>query len=107
MLHLELSIRGSGMAYEPGDSIGVLPLNPPDLVAGLCKRLSVSPDKVGTFKTRILHDSASPAHAHSVALSVRCIAPYPGFSTANTSHAGSLLAPSVPARSVLHHRCCT
>jgi NADPH-ferrihemoprotein reductase len=46
VLHLELSIRHSHMAYEPGDSIGVLPANPPELVANTCKRLGVNPSRV-------------------------------------------------------------
>jgi sulfite reductase (NADPH) flavoprotein alpha-component len=30
--HLELSLEGSGLTYEPGDALGVWPLNPPELV---------------------------------------------------------------------------
>ena len=30
--HLELSLEGSGLSYEPGDSLSVLPRNAPDLV---------------------------------------------------------------------------
>ena len=33
--HVELDIAGSGIRYEPGDSLGVLPLNPPALVEAL------------------------------------------------------------------------
>ncbi|KAG2451316.1 hypothetical protein HYH02_003922 [Chlamydomonas schloesseri] len=46
VLHLELSIRGSNIAYSPGDAIGVLPTNHPDLVTNLCKRLNLNPDRV-------------------------------------------------------------
>jgi sulfite reductase (NADPH) flavoprotein alpha-component len=31
--HVELSLAGSGLAYEPGDALGVWPVNPPQLVA--------------------------------------------------------------------------
>jgi sulfite reductase (NADPH) flavoprotein alpha-component len=31
--HLELSLGDSGLSYEPGDSLGVWPRNPPELVA--------------------------------------------------------------------------
>jgi sulfite reductase (NADPH) flavoprotein alpha-component len=31
-LHLELSLAGSGLVYEPGDALAVLPLNSPDVV---------------------------------------------------------------------------
>ena len=30
--HLELSLAGSGIAYEPGDALAVQPVNPPELV---------------------------------------------------------------------------
>lgn len=30
--HLELSLEGSGLSYEPGDSLGIYPQNPPSLV---------------------------------------------------------------------------
>ena len=30
--HLEISISGSGLNYEVGDSVGVVPSNPPELV---------------------------------------------------------------------------
>lgn len=38
--HIELSLEGSGISYEPGDSIGILANNPPSLVdsiIGFCK----------------------------------------------------------------------
>ncbi|EFJ49456.1 hypothetical protein VOLCADRAFT_59322, partial [Volvox carteri f. nagariensis] len=50
VIHLELSIRGSNMVYEPGDSIGVLPVNHPDLITNLCKRLNLNPDRVFTLQ---------------------------------------------------------
>jgi sulfite reductase (NADPH) flavoprotein alpha-component len=31
-LHLELSLAGSGMTYEPGDALAVVPVNAPDVV---------------------------------------------------------------------------
>lgn len=31
-LHLELSLAGSGMSYEPGDALAVVPVNAPDIV---------------------------------------------------------------------------
>jgi len=33
--HIELSLAGAGLAYEPGDALGVWPLNPPALVAAV------------------------------------------------------------------------
>ncbi len=36
--HVELSLEGSGMTYEPGDSIGILANNPPELVEAILKQ---------------------------------------------------------------------
>src|SRR5690606_10182002 len=33
--HIELSLEGSGLTYEPGDSLGVVPQNDPDMVEAL------------------------------------------------------------------------
>lgn len=37
--HFEISIQGSGIRYEVGDSLGVLPSNPPELVELILKEL--------------------------------------------------------------------
>lgn len=42
VIHVELDITGSKLRYKPGDSIGVLPQNPPDLVEALLKRLGLN-----------------------------------------------------------------
>jgi sulfite reductase (NADPH) flavoprotein alpha-component len=39
--HIELSIEGSGLSYEPGDSLAVLVANPPQLVDELLNQLGV------------------------------------------------------------------
>ena len=36
-LHLELSLAGSGLAYEPGDSLGIVPVNDPAMVEAVLK----------------------------------------------------------------------
>jgi sulfite reductase (NADPH) flavoprotein alpha-component len=40
--HVELSLAGSGLTYEPGDALGVVPRNDPALVAALLDRLALS-----------------------------------------------------------------
>lgn len=35
--HVELSLEGSGITYEPGDSVGILAYNPPSLVDAILK----------------------------------------------------------------------
>jgi len=41
--HLELSLDGSALNYEPGDSVGVLPTNDPAVVAELLEALGLDP----------------------------------------------------------------
>ncbi|MBS0199260.1 MAG: assimilatory sulfite reductase (NADPH) flavoprotein subunit [Proteobacteria bacterium] len=42
--HVELSLEGSGLKYEPGDALGVWPLNPPRLVDALLAMLQLDGD---------------------------------------------------------------
>jgi sulfite reductase (NADPH) flavoprotein alpha-component len=37
--HIELSLEGSGLSYVPGDALGVVPSNDPDLVAALLEEM--------------------------------------------------------------------
>ncbi|MBT2755151.1 assimilatory sulfite reductase (NADPH) flavoprotein subunit [Mesobacillus foraminis] len=48
--HLELSLEGSGLVYQPGDSLGVLPENDPVLVGALLEELKWNPDAKVTVK---------------------------------------------------------
>jgi sulfite reductase (NADPH) flavoprotein alpha-component len=41
--HLELSVEGSALSYEPGDSVGVLPANGSDVVGDLLDALELDP----------------------------------------------------------------
>ncbi len=40
--HVELSLEGSGITYEPGDSVGILANNPPALVDAILRKTSFS-----------------------------------------------------------------
>ncbi|MDN6297221.1 MAG: assimilatory sulfite reductase (NADPH) flavoprotein subunit [Halomonas sp.] len=42
--HIELSLEGSGLSYQPGDSLGLYPQNAPSLVAGIIERLGLDAD---------------------------------------------------------------
>jgi sulfite reductase (NADPH) flavoprotein alpha-component len=46
VLHLELSLEGSGLQYEPGDALGVYAQNDPDLVSLLLDELGFSAEDV-------------------------------------------------------------
>ncbi|HEX4855013.1 assimilatory sulfite reductase (NADPH) flavoprotein subunit [Arenimonas sp.] len=39
--HLELSLEGSGLTYQPGDALGLWPRNPPALVSAVLAELSL------------------------------------------------------------------
>ncbi|MBE1441240.1 assimilatory sulfite reductase (NADPH) flavoprotein subunit [Paenibacillus sp. OAS669] len=43
--HLELSLEGSGLTYEPGDCVGVYPQNDPSLVDELIRFLQWNPEE--------------------------------------------------------------
>lgn len=55
--HVELSLEGSGLTYEPGDSVGILANNPPILVESILKQAHFDGSesvniKEGTFSLR-------------------------------------------------------
>lgn len=35
--HYEISLEGSGLSYEPGDALGIVPVNAPDVIEGILK----------------------------------------------------------------------
>ena len=43
--HLELSLEGSGLTYEPGDAVGIFTKNPPELVEQIIQRTGFEPEK--------------------------------------------------------------
>jgi len=43
--HIELDLAGSGLSYQPGDSLGVFPVNPPELINALLKVQGFSGDE--------------------------------------------------------------
>lgn len=49
--HVELSLEGSGLAFEPGDALGVLPSNDPALVETLLSTLDLSGDAALSLKS--------------------------------------------------------
>ncbi len=42
--HVELSLEGSGLHYEPGDALGLWPVNPPALVEAVLRTLELDGD---------------------------------------------------------------
>ncbi|NHC41757.1 assimilatory sulfite reductase (NADPH) flavoprotein subunit [Bacillus sp. MM2020_1] len=43
--HLELSLEGSGLTFEPGDSLGIYPANDPELVQLLLEEMNWDPEQ--------------------------------------------------------------
>jgi sulfite reductase (NADPH) flavoprotein alpha-component len=48
--HIEVSLADSGLTYQPGDALGVVPRNDPALVAAVLEKLSLSADAPVTVK---------------------------------------------------------
>jgi sulfite reductase (NADPH) flavoprotein alpha-component len=48
--HLEISLEGSGLTYEPGDSLGVYPENDPELVDLLLTEMNWDPEEAVRVK---------------------------------------------------------
>ena len=48
--HVELSLEGSGITYEPGDSVGILAYNPPSLVDDILKFKGFNGSETVTIK---------------------------------------------------------
>lgn len=46
--HLEISLEGSGLTFEPGDSLGIYPENDPELVNQLLEELKWDPEQLVT-----------------------------------------------------------
>ncbi|HNX54759.1 MAG TPA: assimilatory sulfite reductase (NADPH) flavoprotein subunit [Prolixibacteraceae bacterium] len=57
--HVELSLEGSGITYEPGDSVGILANNPPELVDAVLKHCALDGEEEITIKegTFLLSDA--------------------------------------------------
>ncbi|MDQ4147992.1 MAG: assimilatory sulfite reductase (NADPH) flavoprotein subunit [Pseudomonadota bacterium] len=64
--HVELSLEGSGLVFEPGDSLGVMPSNNPELVAELIQTLALKPDEtVVTYEGEMTLGNAL-SHAYEI-----------------------------------------
>ena len=52
--HLEISLEGSGLSYQPGDALGVWPVNPPPLVDAVLATLGFTGETPVTLGTETL-----------------------------------------------------
>mmetsp|Transcript_2942 Transcript_2942/g.7145 ORF Transcript_2942/g.7145 Transcript_2942/m.7145 type:complete len:880 (-) Transcript_2942:156-2795(-) len=61
IIHAEVDIEGSGIAYKPGDAFGLMPVNDPALVDGILARLRARCTGDEVFETTCSHlRSAAP-----------------------------------------------
>lgn len=52
--HLELSLEGSGLTFEPGDSLGVFPENDPEIVDLILEEIKMDPEEVVNINNQLL-----------------------------------------------------
>jgi sulfite reductase (NADPH) flavoprotein alpha-component len=64
--HIELSLEGSGLVYEPGDALGIVPRNDPALVEALLESLSLAADAPVAVKQQTLALSEALSSAYEI-----------------------------------------
>jgi sulfite reductase (NADPH) flavoprotein alpha-component len=64
--HIELSLEGSALSYEPGDSVGVLPANDPAVVAELLATLGLDPTQRVDVGTEAVALEFALAHKYEI-----------------------------------------
>jgi sulfite reductase (NADPH) flavoprotein alpha-component len=69
--HIELSLADSGLTYQPGDALGVVPRNDPALVEATLEKLSLSADTPVTVK----QDTISLGEALSGTFEITALTP--------------------------------
>ena len=88
--HIELSLTGSGMTYQPGDSLGVLPRNAPDYVRDILVATHLAADASVTVDGKQRQLIAALAETFEITTITR---PFVKAYVAETEHAelGALL----------------
>ena len=69
--HLELTLEGSGIKYEPGDALGVIAQNPPQLVVDIVEALGVIDSEVVETRIGKLPFNEALAHHYEITLLTR------------------------------------
>ncbi len=69
--HLELSLEGSGIHYEPGDALGVIAQNPPKLVKEIISTLGVIDNEVVETRIGKLPFNEALEHHYEITLLTR------------------------------------
>ncbi|KAF1020265.1 MAG: Sulfite reductase [NADPH] flavoprotein alpha-component [Paracidovorax wautersii] len=79
--HFEFDLEGSGLQYEAGDALGVVPVNDPQLVGQLLARLNVAYDTPAPGHDRCLGDLLT--HQFEIVTPPRKLVDFIGQNTAN------------------------
>ncbi|MCP5403749.1 MAG: assimilatory sulfite reductase (NADPH) flavoprotein subunit [Novosphingobium sp.] len=64
--HIEFSLEGSGLVYEPGDALGIAASNDPAVVAALIETLSLQPDAEFEHKGQTLRLGDALTHRFEI-----------------------------------------
>jgi sulfite reductase (NADPH) flavoprotein alpha-component len=82
--HVELSLEGSGLSFEPGDALGIMPRNDPALVDTLLHTLQLEPTENVSIKDRQLPFGDALAEAFEItAATPRFLDHWAGLTKAN------------------------
>lgn len=68
--HIELSLEGSGLTYEPGDSLGIFPENNPELVDEIIKSGTWNPEEIVEINSKGERRAFHIALRHHVEITV-------------------------------------
>jgi len=66
--HVEFSLAGSGLTYQPGDSLGIAATNDPSVVADLLDALALSPDASFELKGQKVNLGGALTHHFEITL---------------------------------------
>lgn len=92
--HLELSLEGSNLNFEPGDSLGVYPQNHPELVDAIINTMGWSPEELVPFNKKGDEGALREALLHHYEITVLTKPLLEQVASLSTSNALSeLLAP--------------
>jgi sulfite reductase (NADPH) flavoprotein alpha-component len=101
--HIELSLADSGLIYQPGDALGIVPRNDPALVDAVLEKLSLSADAPVTVK----QNTTSLGQALSATFEITALTPRFLDHWADITGAAELQALRAPdqkeARSAFQH----
>ncbi len=64
--HVEFSLAGSGLIYQPGDALGIAAANDPAVVAALLEALSLSPDLAFEVKGQAMTLGEALTHRYEI-----------------------------------------